>query len=166
MPEKAAKNLVRLVDLDLESVGTAANTVFWVTESLAADTATNDYMVAVANHIHHLDSHAASAFLEHASDILPHLGRPILDVCLALTKLHLNELRQMSFDAYNIGPQLVEISMTLQRFQETKSDALSLLEDLLSAGLDDADAMLREVDIQPGPEPYTRPRRSRRRKKR
>jgi nucleoside phosphorylase/GTPase SAR1 family protein len=166
MPEKAAKNLVRLVDLDLESVGTAANTVFWVTESLAADTATNDYMVAVANHIYHLDSHAASAFLEHASDILPHLGRPILDVCLALTKLHLNELRQMSFDAYNIGPQLVEISMTLQRFQETKSDALSLLEDLLSAGLDDADAMLREVDIQPGPEPYTRPRRSRRRKKR
>ncbi len=151
MPTEAARILVRLVNLKMERVSKAANTVFWATESIAADDATEEYLVAVTDDIQHLESHAASACLEHARDILPHLGRPILDLCLALTKLHLNEFRQMSFDAYEIGPQLVEISMTLQRFQETKSDALSLLEDLLSAGLDDANAILQEVDLQPVP---------------
>ena len=50
---------------------------------------------------------------------------------------------------YEAGPHLVSIAMTLQRFDDTRSEGLALLEQLLKLGLDEAFTVLQDIDIRP-----------------
>ncbi|WP_184301792.1 phosphorylase family protein [Aporhodopirellula rubra] len=165
-PGKASSILVQLLRSSSEKVWHATGTVFWMSKSIEAGEPTEKLLGAFANYPLALDARATSEMLEHACAILPHCRSAILRVCQALVETRYEELKQMGFDAYTVGPSLVEVSMTLQRFQDTRSGGLALLENLLRAGLDDADAVLDEVDLHPKgtKSKPRRPRRKRRRK--
>ena len=70
----------------------------------------------------------------------------ILGFAERFVETRFEELRRREFNAYEVGPYLVEIAMTLQRFGDTRSNGLNLFESLLRAGLDEANKALQDVD--------------------
>lgn len=109
----------------------------------------------------------AEEVLGQLTDILPHLKPEILAFSQRLVDTRFDELRRREFNAYEVGPYLVEIAMTLQRFEETRSAGLDLFEKLLSAGLDEANKALKDVDavdevLEESPQMPRRRRRQRR----
>ncbi len=96
----------------------------------------------------------------HLSGLLPHKRELVLAVCQAILKSG-----RVESNLFETGAHLVDIAMTLQRFSDTRSGGLTLLEDLLRLGLDDAFRILRDIDIRPAAtarrEPLGRRRRRR-----
>lgn len=88
----------------------------------------------------------AEEVLGQLTDILPHLRPEILAFAQRLVDTRFDELRRREFNAYEVGLYLVEIAMTLQRFDDTRSAGLDLFETLLGAGLDEANKALKDVD--------------------
>lgn len=88
----------------------------------------------------------AEDLLGQLTDILPHLRPEILAFAQRLVETRFEELRRREFNAYEVGPYLVEIALTLQRFDDTRSEGLDLFEKLLTAGLDEANKALNDID--------------------
>jgi len=65
---------------------------------------------------------------------------------------------------YLAAPNLVNITMTLQRFPQTRSEGLALLEELMSLDMQDVYSVLSEFDNQPTNTKRREPRKRRRRK--
>ena len=107
----------------------------------------------------------AAYVLAQLTDLLPHLRPEILAFAQRFVETRFEELRRREFNAYEVGPYLVEIAMTLQRFSDTRSDGLDLFETLLRAGLDEANKALKDVDAIDEVEPQSPHRPSRRRRK-
>ena len=98
--------------------------------------------------------------VEHLITLVPHKRMLVLSVCKAILKTGHQEI-----NFFEAGPQLVKIAMTLQRFSDTRTEGLSLLEDLLRLGLDDAFRVLRDIDIRPSATAEREPRKRRRRRR-
>jgi hypothetical protein len=141
----------------------AIGTVFWAEEDFPADSHTEMLLQKLAAHPNALGGRNVTDLVAHLPKLLPHLRAAVLAVCQAVVERRGLELTSISYELFSSGPHLVNIAMTLQRFPDTKSDGLALLETLLRLGIDDAFAVLREVDIRPGSARRREPRQRRRR---
>jgi hypothetical protein len=82
--------------------------------------------------------------------IVPAHRRTILKLCIALVSHVGTKLTSISTGVFACGPTLVNIAITLQRFDDdTRSEAMDLIETLLRLGLDDAFNCLNEIDLRP-----------------
>ena len=133
--------------------------------SLPANNDTASLIKAMTDRIEIISGGLAEEVLGQLSDMLPHLRCEILSFCNKLVDKRYDELRHRDFNAYEIGPTLVEISMALQRFDDTRSEALDLFEMLLKAGLDEADKALKDVDEVTQPNEQSQPTQPRRRRR-
>jgi nucleoside phosphorylase len=138
----------------------AIATVFWACESFAADEATESLLGAFTKTPNSLSGIGIVDLVEHLMALLPHKRELVLDVCNAILKTGREEA-----DLFEVGPHLVKIAMTLQRFPDTRSEGLLLLENLLRLGLDDAFRILSDIDIRPSSAARREPRKRRRRRR-
>jgi len=155
----ASRVLSRLFPNATQRVALAISTVFWAKDDFSLDEATEVLLQAFADNPLQVPDLSFMDLAEHLAALLPHKRLLVLRVCQSILKVATSS--NMLFEA---GPQLLEISMTLQRFSDTRAGGLSLLEDLLRRGLDNAFRVLRDIDIQPFPQlpPEFRHRRRRR----
>ena len=145
----------------------ASRRLFWNDIGLLGDEDTAALIVALTEKVDVVGSGLAGEVLGQMADILPDLRIEILNFCNRLVSVRFDELKLREFNAYETGPYLVEISMTLQRFPETRTSALDLFEQLLRAGLDDANRALKDFDGDKESTPPPRmPRRRRRQQRR
>jgi hypothetical protein len=157
--------LCRLIPHATEKVAEAIGTVFWTAEDFPADEHTDALLHTIAANPQVLSGGNVPDLIELLAKLLPHSRRNVLNVCQAIVNTRGEELRSISHSLFISGPHLVNIAMTLQRFSATRGDGLSLLEDLLRLGLDDAFAILHDIDIRPAAVRTREPRRRRRRRK-
>ena len=91
--------------------------------------------------------------MEHIKPIAQYYQRDVLSICRSIVVVSSGKLTSMAYSLYAIGPILVDVSLTLQRFDDTRSEALNLFEDLLRIGVAEANAILNEKDLRPGHQP-------------
>ncbi len=91
--------------------------------------------------------------MEHIKPIAQYYRQDVLSICRSIVEVSSGRLTSMVYSLYAIGPILVDIALTLQRFDDTRSEALNLFEDLLRIGVAEANAILNEKDLRPGYQP-------------
>jgi hypothetical protein len=161
----ACEILCKLAPHATPRIATAFGTVFWTQEGFPADEHTDALLSAIAANPAILSGSFVPELIELLVDLLPHSRHNILAVCQAIVKSRGNELTSLAHELFLSGPHLVNIAMTLQRFDDTRSEGLTLLEDLLRLGLDEAFSILHDIDIRPAPVRRREPHRRRRRRK-
>ncbi len=150
----------------------ASRTLFWKDVRLPLDENTLALFAAIEENVDAIDSGLAEEVLGEMVDILPETDRlpqlrpQVLSFCKRLVETRIDELKRRDFNAYEVGPFLVEAAMTLQRFPDTRTGGLDLFEQLLRAGLDDADRALKDFDGTSGSSGSRREPRRRRRQRR
>jgi nucleoside phosphorylase len=145
-PKYCSKIVSQVVGFGNSDAMNALRQLFWNEVALPADKQTSAILQKLAENIEAVSGELAEEVLGQLTDILPHLRPEILVFAQRLVETRFDELRRREFNAYEVGPYLVEIAMTLQRFEETRTAGLDLFEKLLSAGLDEADRALKDVD--------------------
>lgn len=162
---EACQLLTKLIPVATPKVAAAIATVFWASEDFPADEHTEELIEALAKHPQILVEYAVSDFLPHLVTLVLHKRESVLRVCQAIVAARGRDLGNIATDLYNCGGPLVSISMTLQRFPETRLGALELFEELLRLGVGDAFECLNEIDLRPTAvsrrEPHQRRRRQR-----
>jgi hypothetical protein len=161
--EKSSKVLSQLIPFATEGVAHAIETVFWTEQSFSMDGPTEQLFRACVHSPTILSKMSVASMVHHLVPLAAHNRRLALDTCASILRS-----RKPDNDLFEAGPDLVTIAMTLQRFSDTREDGLTLLEEMLRIGLDDAFRVLRDIDIRPasGPELPPTLRRIRRRKRR
>jgi hypothetical protein len=157
--------LQQLIPIATPTIAQAIGTVFWASDDLAPDENTEKLFQSLAAHPSALVGSWLSDLVEHLAKLLPHCRKTVLRVCQVLIEQRGSEVASFSHELALAGPHLVNIAMTLQRFADTRSDGLALLESLLKLGLDDAFNILNDIDLRPGNALRREPRKRRRRKK-
>lgn len=163
-PEECSRIIAQVVGYGNADATNAIQPLFRNDVVLPADNYTATILQQLSDKIETVSGGLAEGVLGQITDILPHLRPEILTFAQRLVETRFDELRRRDFNAYEVGPYLVEIAMTLQRFEDTRSAGLDLLETLLSAGLDEATKALKDVDAvdEVSPESPRMPRRRRR----
>jgi hypothetical protein len=141
---QASRTLCRVIPVANERISEAVATVVWAHDNFAADTEAEALLQAFADHPSSLGKMHLSDLTDHLVAILPHKRQLVLNVCNAIL-----QVRRQDSDLYEAGAHLVDIAMTLQRFSDTRDEGLSLLEELLRIGLDQAFSVLHDLDIRP-----------------
>jgi nucleoside phosphorylase len=136
--------LCKLISTATPRVSQAMGTVCYAKENFAADSETEQFLSTLANFPECLRHFPILDLAEHLVELLPHNRGLVLKVCKAIAQSGRTET-----GLFEAGPQLVNIAMTLQRFSDTRSEGLSLLEAFLQMGLDDAFSILSDIDIRP-----------------
>jgi nucleoside phosphorylase len=158
---ESVRVLTRLIPIATTRIGDAISSVFLTTHDFAADDTTELLLQTLAANPEPLGRIPVVQLIPHLATLLPHKRKTILALCHSILASRA-DWREL----HDAGPQLVEVSMTLQRFPDTAADALDLFEQLLRRGLNAAFRVLREIDSRPfdtaQPE---RPRRRRRRRR-
>lgn len=157
---ECGRTLSRLIPVATERIGGAISSVFQTNQNFIADGTTEQLLLSLADNPGPLTNIPIVDLVPHLVSLLPHQRGVILSLCNAIMASR-TDWREL----YEAGPQLVKISMTLQRFSDTRAGALGFFEQLLRRGLDDAFGVLRDIDIQPSDKPIL-PRRERRRRMR
>lgn len=154
----ASKILCALVPNATENVREAIHTVFWAEQDFANEESTILLLKSLAQSPPIFAGMRIYDLAEHLVGLVVYQPKLILDVCNAILASGRKE-----HELFEIGPQLVKIAMTLQRIGETREGGLTLLENLLRLGLDDAFAVLVDIDIRPSASIRSLPRQRRRR---
>lgn len=145
-PKDCSKIVAQIIGFGNSDATNAVRRLFWNEVALPADKQTSTILQKLTEHIETVSGELAEEVLGQLTDILPHLRSEILAFAKRLVEVRFDELRRRDFNAYEVGTYLVEIAMTLQRFDDTRSAGLDLFEALLSAGLDEAIKALKDVD--------------------
>lgn len=159
----SARVLSRLIPVANGRIGQAISTVFLAREDFGADENTEQLLRALAENVGPLAHIPIARLVPHLVPLASHKKQLVLSLCEAILSSR-NDENQL----FEVGPELVTISMTLQRFNETRQGALAVFEQLLRLGLDAAFAVLQDIDLRPAnnfvppPQPRRRPRRRRR----
>lgn len=163
-PRECSRIIAQVVSYGITDATNAIRRLFWDAVALPANEQTSAIVQKLAEKIDTVSEGLAEDLLGQLTDVLPHLRPEILVFAQRLVEMRFEELRRREFNAYEVGSYLVEISMTLQRFDDTRSEALDLFEKLLTAGLDEANKALKDVDAvdEVTPESPRMPRRRRR----
>lgn len=166
-PKDCSRIVAQVVGYGNADATNAIKLLFRSDEVLPTDEHTSNILQQLSEKIETVSGGLAEGVLGQLTDILPHLRPEILTFAQRLVETRFDELRRREFNAYEVGPYLVEIAMTLQRFEDTRSAGLDLLETLLSAGLDEATKALKDVDAvdEVSPESPRKPRRRRKQKR-
>ena len=146
---RAAAILCRLIPVATPKVAYAIGTVFTAADNFPADEHTEVLLQSLAAHPSALAGEWVMELAEHLAKLLPHCRQSVLHVCEAIVHTYQHQLTSFQYHLYGAGPYLVNIAMTLQRFPDTRSDGLTLLESLLKLGLDAAFASLPDMELRP-----------------
>jgi hypothetical protein len=141
--------LAKLFGIGSARISFACSSVFWAAQDFLPDQTTETLLEAVAENTAPLSDGAVSDLMGHLVAILPAHRRTILNLCRALVSHVGTKLTSISTGVFACGPTLVNIALTMQRFDDTRSDAMDLIETLLRLGLDDAFNCLNEIDLRP-----------------
>ncbi|EAQ79622.1 phosphorylase family protein [Blastopirellula marina] len=163
-PRECSRIIAQVVGYGDAGATNAIRQLFWSEIALPADEQTSGILRKLTEKIEAVSGALAEEVLCRLTDILPHLRPEILAFAQRLVEKRFDELRRREFNAHEVGPYLVDIAMTLQRFEDTRSAGLDLFETLLCAGLDEANNALKDVDAvdEVNPEGRRTPRRRRR----
>ncbi|QGJ68705.1 ATPase [Planctomycetales bacterium 10988] len=164
-PKECSKIIAQVVGFGCAEATDALQRLFWNEIVLSADNQTSAILRELTAKIETVNGELAKEVLGRLTGILPHLRPKILAFAQRLLDTRCDELRRLEFNAYEVGPYLVEIAMTLQRFDDTRSAGLDLFEKLLATGLAEAEKALKDVDSVDAVAPE-HPRASRRRRRR
>jgi nucleoside phosphorylase len=145
-PKDCSRIIAQVIGFGNSDATNAIRRLFWNEVALPADEQTSTILKKLTEQIETVSGGLAEEVLGQLTEILTHLRPEILAFAQRLVETRFDELRRREFNAYEVGPYLVEIAMTLQRFDDTRSAALDLFETLLSAGLDEANKALKDVD--------------------
>jgi hypothetical protein len=161
--KNACEVLCRIIPFANERLSQAVGTVFWASEDFPADELTTKLLTSIARNPSVVAGRFAADLVEHLVGLLPHCRRSILETCQAILKRRGSDVQSVSGDLFMCGPHLVNIAMTLQRFNDTREGGLEMFEELMRLGLDEAFKCLNEIDLRPIPSarrtPWTRRRR-------
>jgi hypothetical protein len=163
---EACKLLCQLIPRATADVANAINTVFWAVDDFAADQYTSSLLDCIGSNPHVLVDQCVSDLVEHAANLLPHCRPQVLRLAQTLVNSKGRGLTVPSQALFWAAPHLVSIAMTLQRFEDTRSRGLDLLEELLHLGVGDAFTSLNDIDIRPASPHSNLPRARRRRRRR
>lgn len=141
---QAAVVLCRLIPFANDNIAHAIETVFWTSDTFSIDEPAEQLFQAFAENPAIFTSMAVANLVHNLVPVAAHKRKLALDICSAILRT-----RQPDNDLFEAGPDMVKIAMTLQRFPDTRTEGLSLLEEMLRTGLDDAFRVLRDIDIQP-----------------
>jgi nucleoside phosphorylase len=157
----SATVLSRLIPTSNKRIGHAIAAVFWARQDFAADDYTDTLLRTLASNASKLPHIPIRDLVGHLVTLAPFKKELVLSLCDSIV-----ESRGVESELFEVGPQLVKISMTLQRFADTRNGALDFFEELLRLGLDSAFQVLSEIDIRPhaSTAPVRRERRRRRRR--
>jgi nucleoside phosphorylase len=161
--QHSSRVLSRLIPIANTRIGQAISGVFLARDDFAADEPTDLLLTALAANSGPLEHIPITRLVPHLVPLASHRKQLVLSMCEAILASRNDDNR-----LFEVGPELVTISMTLQRFNETRGGALAFFEQLLRLGLDAAFAVLQEIDIRPAANfvaaqhPRRRPRRRRR----
>ena len=161
----AGELLCRLMPHATTRVNSALGAVCWARDDFPADEVTRELLTTIEANATFLNGSHVDELIGHLASLVPHLRQEVLSVCQKITGTRSHELLSIAYSLYGCGPKLVNIAMTLQRFDDTRSQALDFLEQLLRVGLSDAYAVLNETDLRPGMQPQQDPPRRRRRRR-
>jgi Domain of unknown function (DUF4062)/ATPase family associated with various cellular activities (AAA) len=156
--------LAKLFAVGSDRISYACSTVFWASHDFLPDEVTENLLNAVADNCARLSDSAISDLIGHLPSILPEKRRTVLKLCNSIVSHVGSKLTSISTGVFTCGPSLVNIAMTLQRFEDTRTNALDLFERLLSLGVDAAFNCLHEIDIRPIAVTHYQPRARRRRR--
>jgi hypothetical protein len=145
-PRECSRIVAQVIGFGNSDATDAIRCLFRHDVVLPADEQTSTILKKLTEQIEAVSGGLAGEVLGQLADILPHLKTEILAFSQQLVDFRFDELRRREFSAYEVGQYLVEIAMTLQRFEETRSAGLDLFEKLLTAGLDEANKALKDVD--------------------
>lgn len=141
---KSSNVFSRLIPFANSRIAHAIETVFWTEQSFSLDETTEQLFSAFASNPTIFSTMGVANLVRHVVPLAAHNRKLALDICGAIL-----ESRKPDNDLFEAGPDLVTIAMTLQRFSETRIEGLTLLEEMLRIGLDDAFRVLRDIDIRP-----------------
>lgn len=161
--ESVADVLIQMIPGCDERLAEAVGTVFLTSEEFPADATTERFLNCISANPSVLVGRCSSDLVPHLPTLLPHCRTSVLNVCRTLLAHQETMARTGWNEFYTAGPHLVAISITLQRYEDTRAGGLDLFESLLRLGMDEAYRCLNEIDLRPGggkPRP-PRPRRRR-----
>ena len=165
-PRECSKFIAQVISFGDSDAINAIRQLFWNEIPLPADEQTSAILEKLTMRMEVVSGELAGDVLGQLTNILPYLRPEILAFAERFVETRFEELRSREFNVYEVGPYLVEIAMTLQRFVDTRSDGLNLFESLLRAGLDEANKALQDVDAVNEVDPQSPGRPSLRRRKR
>jgi len=153
--EKCCDVLCRLIPIADDNLISAIGTVFHRRENLCVDPCTEKLLQTIAQNPQVLVESVAEDLMQLIKPIAQFYRSEVLSICRSIVTAKPKELTSMAYSIFAIGPMLVDISLTLQRFSDTRSEALNLFEDLLRIGLAEANATLNEKDLRLGFQPVS-----------
>lgn len=162
--EKSTPLLTSVAKNATEGIASAFGRVFWASEDFPNDVHTRELMTAIADHPEILHPQFISDLVEVLADLCRFEQKLVLRVTQAIIDRFGSSFKSISSELYLAAPNLVNITMTLQRFPETRSEGLTLLERLMSLDLQDVYSILSEIDNRPSNTRRREPRKRRRRK--
>jgi hypothetical protein len=132
-----------------ERVAKAFGTVFWATEDFLDDSDTENLLNIIVKHPCVLSPHFVSDLVEHLAELCRFQTRLVSKLTRVIVEKFGGEVGDLRTSLYSAGPHLVNIAMTLQRFNDTRTEGLNILEDLMRLGVDEAFRILDDIDIRP-----------------
>ncbi len=151
--EKCCRILCRLIQVANGDLTCAIGIVVNPHYSLCVEPSTNKLLQTIAQNPHVLTDSLAENLMEQIKPVAQYYHHDVLTICRSIVEASSGKITSMAYSLYAIGPILVDIALTLQRFDDTRSEALNLFEDLLRIGLAEANAILNEKDLRPGYQP-------------
>jgi len=162
----AVESLGRISPVCTERIASAFGTVFWASNDFADDENTENLLNVIANNPCVIHPEFVSDLVNVLASLCRFQQRRVYEVTRIIVDTFGNQIGDLRTSLYGAGTHLVNIAMTLQRFEETRSDGLNLLEDLMRLGIGEAFSILDDIDIRPSTTRRTQqPRRRRRRRK-
>jgi hypothetical protein len=148
-------------------IAQAFGTVFWASEDFVDDDNTRWLLRTIAAFPDVLTASMVHDLVVHLAKLCKYEQELVLQITQEIVKRFGSDVGNISTELYGSGVGLVNIAMTLQRFSNTRTAGLTLLEELLKLGVGEAFNLLRDIDIRPSgrlSQSLERPRRRRRRK--
>ncbi len=143
--KQSADMLCRLIPFATDRVIQGIQTVFFAAQTFAVEDATRRLLGALSQNPSIFKTMNIVDLTDHLVNLVVHEPVLVLGVCEAIVlKSGRDETR-----LFEVGPHLVTIAITLQRTNATRDAGLVLFEHMLRLGLDDALAVLSDIDIRP-----------------
>ncbi|MEX1230801.1 MAG: hypothetical protein WEB58_11205 [Planctomycetaceae bacterium] len=150
-----------------ERVASAFGSIFWASDDFPDDEVTEKLLTIIANNPCVLHPQFVSDLVNILAGLCRFQQRRVYEIARLIVNRFGSQVGDLRTSLYGVGAHLVNIAMTLQRFDETRSDGLNLLEDLMRLGIGEAFSILDDIDIRPTTPRHTQqPRRRRRRRMR
>ncbi len=141
--------LKKLIPVSTSKSSLAISTVFFCHNDFLAENDTEELLKSFANHPECIHDDMVSDVIIAAKEVAVDFGPTVLQLCQSVLAKYGTGISVSGARFHEIGPNLVDIAMTLQRLPSTREGGLVVLEELLQLGLDDAFQTLNELDLRP-----------------